>query len=166
MSEEQNEFVSGMCVTKEELDLLKTANSETFERYMKVYEKKMQEHTNQILAIEKMNVALQERLTQTETERVKFEAEQKNKMYQLEFERSKLELEHSKLELERAKFESQQKLKTLEESHEFWLQLIKFGISCAVDKLIKNPNQLDPEIQKQIDVSNSDLSQSAETATA
>lgn len=159
MNEEQNNLIPGMCVTKEELDLLKTADSETFERYMKVYEKKMQEHTNQILSIEKMNVALQERLTQTETERVKFEAEQKNKIYQLD-------LERSKLELERAKFESQQKLKTLEESHEFWLQLIKFGISCAVDKLIKNSKQLDPEILNQIDVSNLDLSQSSETATA
>lgn len=160
MNEEQNKLVSGMCVTKEELDLLKTADSETFERYLKVYEKKMQDQTNQLLTIEKMNVALQERLTQKETERVKFESEQKIKMYQLD-------LERSKLELERAKFESQQKLKTLEESHEFWLQLIKFGISCAVDKLIKNSNQLDPEIQSQIDVSNLDLSQSAaETATA
>ena len=159
MNKEQNEFVSGMCVTKEELDLLKTANSETFERYMKVYEKKMQEHTNQILTIEKMNVALQERLTQTETERTKFEAEQKFKMYQLD-------LERSKLELERAKFESQQKLKTLEESHEFWLQLIEFGISCAIDKLIKNSKQLDPEVLNQIDASNLDLSQSTETATA
>lgn len=159
MNDEQNNLMPGMCVTKEELDLLKTVDSETFERYMKVYEKKMQEQTNQLLTIEKMNAALQEKLTQQETERVKFEAEQKIKMYQLD-------LERSRLELERAKFESQQKLKTLEDSHEFWLQIIKYGISCAVDKLIKNPKQLDPEVQSQIDVSNLDLSQSAETATA
>lgn len=159
MNEEQNKFVSGMCVTKEELDLLKTANSETFEKYMEVYKMKLHEQTNQLLEIEKINVALQERLTQNESDRVKFEAEQKIKMYQLD-------LERSKLEFERAKFESQQKLKTLEDSHEFWLQIIKFGFSCAVDKLIKNSKQLDPEILNQIDVSNLDLSQSSETATA
>ncbi len=159
MNEEQNNLIPGMCVTKEELDLIKTADSEAFEKYMKVYEKKMQDQTNQLLTIEKMNVALQERLTQNESDRVKFEAEQKIKMYQLD-------LERSRLELERAKFESQQKLKTLEESHEFWLQIIKYGISCAIDKLIKNSKQLDPDILNQIDVSNLDLSQSTETATA
>ena len=138
MSEEQNKtFVPvGFCASKEELELMKN-DPKTFEIYRNFYEMKLKYQNERIMA------------------KIKLDSEDHERQHELDLKR---------LEMEQKEQEFRHRMGTKES--DFWSNLFDLGISCIANRLITPEKSIDPEVQSQIDVSNLDLSQSAETATA
>ena len=150
MNEEQNKtFVPvGFCASKEELELMKN-DPKTFEIYRNFYEMKLKYQNERIMA------------------KIKFDSEERERKHQLDLKRSEMEQkERDHLQqMEKNEQEFRHQMGTKES--EFWSNLFDFGVSCIANRFAAVPkNTIDPEVQKQIDVSNLDLSQSTETATA
>lgn len=138
MNEEQNKtFVPvGFCASKEELELMKN-DPKTFEIYRNFYEMKLKYQNERIMA------------------KIKLDSEDHERQHELDLKR---------LEMEQKEQEFRHRMGTKES--DFWSNLFDLGISCIANRLIAPEKTIDPEVQNQIDVSNLDLSQSSETATA
>ena len=138
MNEEQNKtFVPvGFCASKEELELMKN-DPKTFEIYRNFYEMKLKYQNERIMA------------------KIKLDSEDHERQHELDLKR---------LEMEQKEQDFRHRMGTKES--DFWSNLFDLGISCIANRLITPEKTIDPEIQKQIDSSNLDLSQSTETATA
>lgn len=141
MSEKQNKtFIPvGFCASKEELELMKN-DPKTFETYRNFYEMKLKYQNERIMA------------------KIKFDSEERERKYQLDLKR--LEMEQKKQEhlqeMEKNEQEFRYQIETKES--EFWSNLFDLGISCIANRFDVVPEQpIDPEVQKQIDVSNLDL---------
>ena len=138
MNEEQNKtFVPvGFCASKEELELMKN-DPKTFEIYRNFYEMKLKYQNERKI------------------KKIKLDSEDHERQHELDLKR---------LEMEQKEQDFRHRMGTKES--DFWSNLFDLGISCIANRLITPEKTIDPEIQKQIDSSNLDLSQSTETATA